>query len=173
MNGIDERKCTVEQLVLQYEMAEHPEGGFYKETYRAGVSVAAEALPESFTGSRNISTAIYYLLPEGAMSHLHRIASDEAWHFYLGGPLEIVEISPQGKLTKTILGQDVLNGQYVQHVVPAGSWFGARPVVGTKYSFVGCTVAPGFDFAEFEMAEREVLVNEFSDLKDIIVEMTE
>lgn len=144
-------------------MQPHPEGGFFKECYRSPELIPRDALPARFGGSRCFSTSIYYLLPSGSVSRLHRIASDEIWHFYLGGPLELLQISSGGKIGKIILGQDVEKGQTLQHVVPAGYWFGARPAEGSLLSFVGCTVAPGFDFADFEVLDPDALSLRFPD----------
>ena len=131
-----------------------------------------QALPSRYKGDRNVSTSILFLLISGEKSCLHRIASDEVWHFYLGGPLELLQISAGGEAEKIILGQDVVEGQNVQHVVPAGCWFGARPVEGTAYSLVGCTVAPGFDFSDFEMADKESLLRSYPDLTNEILLFT-
>ncbi len=144
-------------LIERFELVAHPEGGYYRESYRSVDLIAQSALPERFTGSRHFSTAIYFLLEKGQYSHLHRIHSDEIWHFYLGGPLRLAMIHPDGKTDEVILGQDIGAGQLLQYVVPAGVWFGATPCAGTDFSFVGCTVAPGFDFADFEMGKRESL----------------
>jgi len=149
---------TVEQLTSTFDLLPHPEGGFFKETYRATEQAAQGALPSRFSGARALSTAIYYLLTAGSKSRFHRIASDEVWHFYLGGPLRIIEIRPDGEVKETVLGQDLLAGQRLQYVVPAGAWFGAIPEKGSAYSFVGCTVAPGFDFADFEIAKGSELL---------------
>jgi len=163
---------NLKDLIELYGLQPHPEGGYFKETYRASETVVRTALPERFGGDRNFSTAIYFLLPEGSKSHLHRIKSDEVWHFYLGGPLTLVQISPEGKVEKIILGQDVKNGHKVQHVVPRGYWFGASPNKGARFSFVGCTVAPGFDFEDFEMGKREELLRQFPDSADVIEKFT-
>ncbi|VVD96827.1 cupin [Pandoraea iniqua] len=145
------------ELVTSLGLRPHPEGGHYRETYRASDTVAAQALPPGFSGARNISTAIFYLLEAGDFSAFHRIRSDEIWHFHLGGTLWIHEIDPAGKLTTTCLGADVVNGEQLQHVVPAGHWFAAQPAPSTSYSLVGCTVAPGFAFEDFEMADPATL----------------
>lgn len=163
---------TLQDLVQLYDLKPHPEGGFYKETYRDKGIIPQGALPSPFKGDRNFSTAIYFLIPEGKKSCLHRIQSDELWHFYLGGPLTIVQIFPEGRLEKIVLGQDVMKGQKLQHVVPHGSWFGAYPHSGSDYSFVGCTVAPGFDFADFEMGERENLLSLYPQLKEEVKRLT-
>src|SRR3989338_9673532 len=149
---------SMNELIELYQLQPHPEGGYYRETFRDEAVIEKSALPNRFTGDRNISTAIYFLIPEGKKSNLHRIKSDEVWHFYLGGPLILIQISPQGKIDKIILGQDIKNGQRVQHVVPAGFWFCAYPNPQTQFSFVGCTVAPGFDFSDFEMGKRNDLL---------------
>ena len=157
---------TSDELIRRFELLPHPEGGFYRETYRA---------QDQFTtpqGERNCSTAIYFLLPAGAQSSLHRLKSDELWHFYLGDPLQIVEIHPDGRVLKTVLGRDIASGQNLQHIVPAGVWFGSFPLTEHGYSFVGCTVAPGFDFADFEMAVRGELLNEFPHAQECIERLT-
>ncbi|NHK28006.1 cupin domain-containing protein [Parvularcula flava] len=137
-----------DRLIDRYDLQPHPEGGWFAETYRAGVTV------DTLKGPRAASTAILFLLAAGNVSHLHRIASDEVWHFYEGGPLLVHELR-DGEVHVTRLSQD-----NPQHVVPAGTWFGARPASGTAHSLVGCTVAPGFDFADFELADREALLGE-------------
>jgi predicted cupin superfamily sugar epimerase len=100
-------------------------------------------------------------LEKGNFSAFHRIKSDECWHFYSGNPLEIFVLTANGELQIVALGNDILNGQVFQFVVPAGCWFASRPAYGSQYCFVGCTVAPGFDFADFEMADAAALVNKY------------
>ena len=129
----------VDKLIERLAMQPHPEGGWYAETYRS------EMMMETVRGPRPASTAIYFLLEEGQVSHLHRIASDELWHFYQGEALEIIEIDEVGQLIKTRL-----DAQQPQHLVKAGRWFGSKPL--GAFALVGCTVAPGFDFADFELA---------------------
>ena len=124
----------------------HPEGGYYRETYR---------------GSGNVATAIYFLLEGRQVSRLHRIRSDQLWHLYAGGPLIVSAISPAGALIETTLGGDVDAGEAPQAVVPAGHWFGAALAPAAAYALVGCTVAPGFDFADLELARRETLLAAF------------
>lgn len=143
------------QLIAVYNLSSHPEGGWYRQTYRSAEQIAADALPGRFSGSRPFSTAIYFLLEQGNFSAFHRIMSDECWHFYAGGPLEIFIIHPEGNLEVVIMGKQA--GQHFQYVVPAGCWFASRPVAGTSFSFTGCTVAPGFDFADFELANADIL----------------
>ena len=143
---------TVELLVQQLNLVPHPEGGWYAETYRAAESINKEALPHRFNESRSFSTAIYFLLPAGVFSAFHRIQSDECWHFYDGDPLNIYVIDQAGILSVIKLGSNLLEGETFQAMVPAGSWFASRPAISNQYSLVGCTVAPGFDFADFELA---------------------
>ena len=149
-------------------MQPHPEGGYFAETYRAAERIPQSALPGRFSGDRAFSTAIYFLLESHHVSALHRIQSDEVWHFYAGGPLEVFVISPTGSLTVIRLGNNPERGEVFQAVVPAGCWFGSKPAPGSAYALVGCTVAPGFDFADFELAEPDMMVAEFPQHRDVI-----
>jgi predicted cupin superfamily sugar epimerase len=160
-------------LVNQLNLTPHPEGGFYRETYRSTGVIPHSVLPAGFKGDRNTSTAIYYLLPEGACSRFHRIASDEGWHLYLGGPLDVVQLDPvTGELTVTTLGANLAKGETFQAMVPAGVWFGAQARPGCGYALVGCTVAPGFDFDDFELATRSQLLADFPEARSWIERLT-
>lgn len=131
-----------DELIARYNMQPHPEGGYFVETFRSSVQV------QTPYGERSASTAIYFLVSPGESSNLHRIKSEEVWHFYAGGPISIVELvddTQSFKITK--LGPDIERGHVMQHVVPANVWFGAYvDSEDASFSFVGCTVAPGFDF---------------------------
>lgn len=140
-----------DELIERYGLEAHPEGGYFRESYRSARDASGRAH----------ATAIYFLLPRGERSKLHRLKSDEIWHFYLGGPLVVVEIDLKGHVTETRLGSNFERGEVLQHVVPAGHWFGAYPAAGSAFSFVGCTVSPGFEFDEFELADCETLVARF------------
>lgn len=164
---------SYQAIVDKFKLEPHPEGGFFRETYRSLETIPAEGLPDRFGAVRSISTAIYFLIPRDAKSHLHRIKSDEVWHFYGGGPLLISQIFEDGRTEEVTLGPDYLNGQLVQYVVPAGCWFGSRPAEDSEFSFVGCTVAPGFDFRDFEMARRGDLLGQFPKAEKIILALTE
>jgi len=142
-------------------LGKHPEGGYYRETYRSETTFAGPG----FTGPRAVSTAIYFLLPADEVSALHRIKSDELWHFYAGQPLTIQVIAADGSAT-TIL----LSGERPQAIVKAGCWFGAT--VASEYALVGCTVAPGFDFHDFEMGERAALLAAYPQHRLIIERLT-
>jgi len=162
---------TVEQLIKQYVLQPHPEGGWYKETYKSKERVPSNALPERFTGDRVFSTAIYFLLEEGNFSAFHRIRSDECWHFYTGDTLLVYVIFPSGKLEIIELGSDFSGGELFQYVVPANCWFASRPAPGSSFSFVGCTVSPGFEFADFELANAGELSKIYPEHKGIINEL--
>ena len=162
---------TAEELINRLELVKHPEGGWYRETYRSGESIQVTALADRFTGDRSVCTAIYFLLQSGDISALHRIKSDEIWHFYLGVPLTVHVITPGGRYYPLLLGPDMSAGETFQCIVPAGCWFGAE-VCQEGYSLVGCTVAPGFDFADFEMGSREKLLKQFPDQYVIIQLLT-
>ncbi len=155
-------------LIKKYDLMPHPEGGFYKQTYISSETIPAAALPERFTGNRFFSTAIYFLLEQGNFSAFHRIKSDEVWHFYAGGNLNIYIIHDDGKLEILTLGNEITADSSFQLVVPDGCWFASEPVSGVAFSFVGCTVSPGFDFADFELANAMELVREYPAHKAII-----
>jgi len=159
-------------LIRHFDLQPHPEGGYFRQTYRSSGVIRQSALPPAFGGDRAYATMIYYLLPKGAKSHLHRLQSDEMWHFYLGGPMHVAQLNAGGREETVTLGSDVTRGEQLQYVAPAGTWFGAYPAEGTEYSLVGCTVAPGFEFSDFELARREVMLREFPDAKRIIEMLT-
>ena len=158
----------IEKLAL----TPHPEGGYYREVYRATESVLKEALPERFEGPRSFSTSIFFILKSGQVSRLHRLKSDEIWHFYEGCPLIIHRIHPDGGYSEIKLGRDADAGQVFQAVVPAGTWFGATVSAAEGYALVGCTVGPGFDFADFELGRRDALLSRFPRLADQIKKLT-
>lgn len=158
--------------VEKYNMQPHPEGGYFVETYRSDETIASDALPKRFEGKRNFGTAIYFLLENHHFSALHRIASDEVWHFYAGDALEVFCIHPDGTSEIIRLGGNPEKGEVFQAVVKAGTWFGSRPAVGSTYSLVGCTVAPGFDFADFEMPDRSWFLREFPQHTELIKALT-
>jgi len=159
---------NAKELIEGYQMLPHPEGGYYKETYRSAELIEKAALPDRFSGNRNFSTAIYFLLEQGNFSAFHRIQSDEIWHFYAGEALLIYVINPDGQLTCTRLGSDINNGEVFQYMVPAGCWFASIPATTTTFSFVGCTVAPGFDFQDFELADAATLAAIYPQHAEII-----
>lgn len=155
-----------EQIIKNLKLLPHPEGGYYKEMYRAEQKINLDN-----GKSRNVSTAIYYLLENENKSRFHRIASDELWFFHQGNPLEILSIQ-NGQLIKTVLGNNFENGEVPQALIPAHTWFASRVKNSKGYALVSCTVAPGFDFADFELGDRDELINEFPDLISYIKEFT-
>lgn len=165
-------RMEVQQLVAQLKLQPHPEGGFFKETYRSTESIALDALPERFGGDRQLATAIYFLLVEDNFSAFHRIKADETWHFYLGQPIQVVEITPNGQLVQTTLGTELAMGQVPQYTVKAGHWFASHVLDWQGHGLVGCTVAPGFDFADFELAESGHLSALYPEHADIISKLT-
>ena len=163
---------AIRRWVETLGLTPHPEGGFFRETYRAELVLPETALP-GHAGPRSASTAIYFMVTAGSFSALHRIASDEVWHFHAGGPLEIVSLLPDGERRDLHLGLDLDAGERPQHVVKAGAWFGSRlRHAADAYSLVSCTVAPGFDFADFALARRTELSLELPQHSAIITALT-
>lgn len=149
----------MEELIRAFSLLPHPEGGFYRETYRAAPTVPGT--------NRGVSTAIYYLLGRGQRSTLHRIDADELWHFYRGDPLVIVELVEGGAPRLT-----TLSVERPQHVVNRGTWFGAMPAEGSAWCFVGCTVAPAFEFEHFELGRRGPLLAAYPHAHEVICALT-
>ena len=158
-------------IVEQLNMLPHPEGGYYKEEYRSNGIIPQSALPQ-FSGDRSFCTSIYFLLTSDNFSGFHKIKQDEIWHFYSGSPLAVHVIDIDGNYTKHIIGMDIENNQFPQLTVPANCWFASSVESDNGYSFVGCTVAPGFDFNDFKLAEREQLIAEHPQHKEIITTLT-
>jgi predicted cupin superfamily sugar epimerase len=162
----------IAELVAFLGLQPHPEGGWYRESYRAAETVASDALPERYTGPRSHATAIYFLLDSANFSALHRLKSDEQWHFYSGSPLTIHVIYADGRYTPIKLGPSLAQGETFQAVVPHGCWFGASVDIPDSHALVGCSVAPGFDFADFEIATRVSLCDKFPQHTDLITRLT-
>ena len=145
-----------DDLVRRFELQAHPEGGYFRETYRSAARVDRDGAGAGET--RSASTAIYYLLCDGAHSAWHRIKSDEVWHFYAGEPLLVHVLDENGQLVTHRLGNTLTHpGTVFQAVVPAGLWFAAECADPATFALVGCTVAPGFEFSEFELADVDAL----------------
>lgn len=148
------------------------EGGFYVETYRCREKIAQANLPPGYAGDRNFSTAILYLLTPDTFSALHRLKSDEVFHFYLGDPITMLQLHPDGAGEVIALGRDIFNGQRVQVTVPRESWQGCFLNKGGKFALMGTTVAPGFETADFEPAQRQALLQRYPAHRDLIVQLT-
>jgi len=168
MPDMRDARYWVQRLQLQ----PHPEGGFYRETYRADLTVPHSALPARFKGARSASTGIYFLLDGADFSAFHRIASDEMWHFYAGTALSVHSIDPAGKHAELLIGNDPDRGESFQAVVAAGRWFASHVQNPASYALVGCTVAPGFDFTDFEIAKRAELTAHYSQHRALIERLT-
>jgi predicted cupin superfamily sugar epimerase len=154
--------------IRELNLQPHPEGGFYRQTYRSVESIPATALPKRFDADRPISTAIYYLLEQGDFSCFHRIKSDECWHFYIGGCLNIHLIQINGEYQTIKLGNNIQSGEVYQYIVPSMTWFAVEPSSETTFALAGCTVAPGFDFADFEMCRKIKMLQLFPEHKSVI-----
>lgn len=154
-------------------LAPHPaEGGFYAETYRSQERVSRGGLPSRYAADRSFGTAIYYLLSPETFSEMHRLASDEVFHFYLGDAVEMLQLHPDGSGLVVTLGIDLAAGERPQVVVPRGVWQGARLVPGGRLALLGCTVAPGFDHADYEQGRREDLLRSHPAFRDRILSLT-
>lgn len=155
-----------QEIIKTLNLRPHPEGGYFSETYRSTKTIPGKK--EEFPAGRNHSTAIYYLLGSGDISRLHRIKSDEVWHHYEGSSVTIHVIHRNGLYTPLSLGCDLEAGQKPQQVVPAGAWFGATADQPGSYALCGCTVSPGFDFRDFEMADLSEMLQYFPQHGEII-----
>jgi len=163
---------TADEWIEKLQLIEHPEGGYYRETYRHPLLLRRAHLPARYSGDRCLLTMIYFLLRGDQFSALHRLQSVEGWHFYQGCPLMLYLLDSVGQLQKVVMGPDAEAGQVLQVIVPAGTWFGARPVDPQSYTLIGCTVSPGFDFQDFELAERDDLIQAFPQHRSLIESLT-
>jgi uncharacterized protein len=161
-----------ETIIRRLDLKPHPEGGFYRETYRCGEDLAAAALPARYGGRRSVSTAIYYLLTPGNFSAMHRLQSDEVFHFYAGDPLTMLQLHAGGRAETITLGDDITAGQQPQVVVPRGVWQGMFLSDGGSFALLGATVAPGFEFADFELGARADLIGQFPSSAALIERLT-
>ena len=158
--------------VQKLKLEPHPEGGFYRQTYKADLVLPQNALSAQFSGPRAAATGIYFLLQGTNFSAFHRLLSDELWHFYLGAPVLVHVIAEDGQLSEILLGSDPEAGEALQAVVKAGNWFASCVKDGTSFALVGCTVAPGFDFDDFELAKREELSRSYPQHRGLIERFT-
>ena len=163
----NDARYWIERLHLE----PHPEGGYYRQTYKSELVIPRESLPRH-SGPRAASTAIYFLMEGTDFSAFHRLRSDEVWHFYAGSPLLVHVLDSAGGYLSLLLGNDPDAGQVFQAVVPAGGWFASHVVDWNSWALVGCTVAPGFDFADFELAKRDQLIEQHNEHRSLIEGLT-
>ena len=158
--------------IQQLGLTAHPEGGYFKETYQSPDVIARSGLPKRYPGERVCSTAIYFLLPGDQISKFHRLRCDEVWCYHLGDALTIYLLEHDATLQKIVLGPDIDNGEQPQIIVKHGVWFGAKVHHKDSYTLVSCITAPGFDFEDFELAERQTLLHSYPQHKKIIEMLT-
>lgn len=163
---------TAEYYIQKLNLAPHPEGGYFKEIYRSTGVIRADCLAEEYGGNRNFCTSIYFLLKGNNISAMHRLRSDEIWHFYDGCPVQIISINEKGVLNEIILGKDLSKGESFQSVIPKNSWFGAELADKKSFALVGCTVSPGFEFEDFEIGKRKDLLKNFPGFERKIKNLT-
>jgi predicted cupin superfamily sugar epimerase len=166
---------TTEQIIRHFDLKPLPEeGGFFTQSYNASETLPQHALPARYRSARSFGTAIYYLLTPDpdVFSALHRLPTDEIYHFYLGDPVELLLLHPDGTSQRVILGPDILNGQHVQFVVPAGVWQGSHLVAGGRFALMGTTMAPGYDNDDYTGGERAVLQAQYPDQAELIRQLT-
>lgn len=168
---------TADELKSLLRLQPHPrEGGWFRETWKAGEVLPGQALPARYaagrSGGRAAGTAIYYLLEPNSFSEMHRLRSDEVFHFYLGDPVEMVQLFPDGSGRRVVLGSHVAAGESPQVIVPQGVWQGSRLVSGGKLALLGCTVSPGFEYEDYESGRREELIGRWPEWRDMIAALT-
>ena len=168
---------TAADLKKLLHLAPHPrEGGWFRQTWRADETIPASALAARYAGGRDAGraagTAIFYLLEPGTFSEMHRLASDEVFHFYLGDSVEMLQLFPDGTGRTLILGSNLAAGQLVQTVVPQGVWQGSRLLPGGKLALLGCTVSPGFEYVDYESSGRAELTQAWPEWAEKIAELT-
>lgn len=164
---------TADEIITLLKLKPHPEeGGFFAETYRSDESIPKNVLPARYKEARTFGTAIYYLLKPNTISAMHRLQSDEVFHFYLGDPVEMLQLSPDGTGKIVILSADLHSGMQPQIVVPHGVWQGSRLRPGGKFALLGCTVAPGFEFVDYEHGQRKQLIEKYPDFDHQIIALT-
>lgn len=160
------------EIINFFDLTAHPEGGYYKETYRSANKILAKDLGGNFVGDRNYCTSIYFLLTSEKFSAFHKINQDEIWHFYEGATIKLHTISPKGDYSFVLIGNDYKNNEIPQFTVPAHYYFAAEVTKKNAFTFVGCTVSPGFDFRDFTLPSCKELTLEFPKLSNIIKSLT-
>jgi uncharacterized protein len=172
LSGRKRQMLTAEKIRELLQMRPHPiEGGYFAETYR-GAPVVPQSLLPDYPGDRAISTAIYYLLTPDTFSAMHRVRGDEMFHFYLGDPVEMLQLKPDDSGEVILLGQDIAEGMRLQHTVPARVWQGSRLRAGGKYALLGTTMAPGFEYEDYETGKRQELIAQYPQYSAMVAALT-
>lgn len=162
---------SIEEVVNYYKLTPHVEGGFYHRTYRSEIIIPQSSLPERFNNDRSLSSTILYLVPKARKSKLHKLKSDEIWHFYMGNSFTLIELHDSGEMKEIKMGNQSLNGFTVQHIVRHGCCFGGyvNPEGPFSFSLIGCTIFPGFDERDFELSEKDILLKKFPTHRNTIL----
>ncbi|MEN6357297.1 MAG: cupin domain-containing protein [Armatimonadota bacterium] len=164
---------TFNEIVEKLGLEAHPmEGGYFRETYRSSLTIPGNVLPGEYDHDKSACTAIYFLIGPGHYSAMHRVKTDEIFHFYSGDPVEMLQLHPDGTHSVITIGSDIMSGEAPQVVVPAGSWQGSRLKPGGEYALMGTTVAPAFDYDDYEHGSRESLIAECPECEEMIRELT-
>jgi len=164
---------TAEQIKSLLNLKQHPmEGGYFVETYRSDLQITKDSLPAHYQGPRALATAIYYLLTPDSFSALHRLQTDEIFHHYIGDPVNMLQLWPDGSGRVIMLGHDILNGMRPQVIVPKGVWQGAKLSPGGKFALLGTTMSPGFDYTDYETGSKDILVESYPKFRDLIIALT-
>jgi len=163
---------NAKQIIENLKLTPHPEGGYFREVYRSDEYINSTCLPPRYNSPRFFSTSIYYLLEGNKVSHFHRIKSDEVWNFYNGSNLIIHCLDESAGYSQIKIGSNILSGVYPQYVIKKGIWFAAEIEDKNSFSLIGCTVAPSFDYDDFELASRSRLINLFPKEKELITRLT-
>jgi len=161
-----------QEIINKLNLKEHPEGGYFSETYRSELKIPTRVLGDDYNGDRNCATCIYFMLTSEKFSAFHKINQDEIWHYYKGVSLQLHIISKEGNYSFVMIGNDFDKNEVPQYMVKGGDWFAAEVLEKDSYTLVGCTVSPGFDFADFVLPKRENLIQLFPKHSEIISKLT-
>jgi len=164
---------TAEKIKSLLNLTPHPdEGGYFIESYRSPCQISKDVLPDGYGNGRSFSTAIYYLLTPDTFSAMHRLPADEIFHFYLGDPVEMLQLMPDGSGRIITLGPDIFKGMHVQVTVMKGVWQGSRLLSGGKFALLGTTMSPGFKGADYQSGQRDTLIKAYPQFRDLITALT-
>ncbi len=163
----------IETIIEKLNLQPHPkEGGYFRETYRSSITIPGDSLPDEYKHDKSACTAIYFLITPGSFSAMHRVKTDEIFHFYSGDAIEMLQLHPDGTHSIITIGSDFSAGEIPQVVVPAGVWQGSRLKPGGRYALLGTTVAPGFDYDDYEDGIRDELIAKYPKCEEMIMGLT-